>query len=96
MAGMHFSLWPSVKVVMALNLSLLSAGGLSLVVRGLVAVAAGLLALGWVNGFEVNLATPKWATAASVAGIVLTTSVLGYLSHIVGRRALQNRRMLIE
>jgi signal transduction histidine kinase len=95
-AGMHFSLWPTMMVVVALNLSLLSMGGIPLFLRGLVGFAAGLLALGWVTGFEIDLTTPKWATAASLAGIFLTTSVVGYMSYTLGRRSLQNRRMLTE
>lgn len=95
-AGMHFSLWPSVMVVMALNLAMLAVGGVPLFVRGLVGLVAGLLAIGWMQNFEVNLSTPLWATAASAAGIFLTTSVWGSMAHTLGRRVLQDRRILTE
>ncbi len=93
-ASMHFSLWPSVMVMMSINLAVIAVGGLQLLLRGYVAFAAGLAAGVWISGFEVKLDTPLWPMMASVVGIFLTTSVWAFQSHDQSRRFVHNRKLL--
>jgi hypothetical protein len=93
-ATMHFSLWPSVMVTMAINLAVIAVGGLRLLLRGYVGFAAGMAAGVWASGFAVKLDTPLWPMVASVVGIFLTTSVWAFQSHVQSRRFVHNRRLL--
>ena len=93
-ASMHFSLWPSVMLLAAVNLANLNVGGPAVAWRGVVGLAIGIAACGWATGFAVDFSTPPWSTAASMAGILLTSSALGYLSFKQNRRFVDNRRLL--
>ena len=93
-AAMHFSLWPSVMVMVSINLAVIAVGGLPLLLRGYVGFASGLLAGVWACGFAVVLETPLWPTVASILGIFLTTSVWAFQSHGQSRRFVHNRRLL--
>ena len=93
-ASMHFSLWPSVMLMMSINLSVIAVGGLRLLLRGYLAFVAGLAAGILISGFEVKLDTPFWPMAASVVGIFLTTSVWAFQSHDQSRRFVHNRKLL--
>jgi signal transduction histidine kinase len=95
-AAMHFSLWPSVMVTTGINLAVIAVGGLRLMMRGYVGLAAGLAAGAWASGFGVAVDTPFWPTVASVVGIFLTTSVWAFQSFVQSRRFVANRKLLRE
>ena len=95
-ASIHFSLWPSVMVMMSINLAVIAVGGLSLLLRGYVGFALGLALGVWLCGFAIQLETPLWPMVASVVGIFLTTSVWAFQSHGQSRRFVDNRKLLKE
>jgi signal transduction histidine kinase len=93
-ASMHFSLWPSVMAMMAINLAVIAVGGLRLLLRGYAGFAMGVAVGVWASGFAVKLDTPPWPMVASVVGIFLTTSVWAFQSHGQSRRFVHNRKLL--
>lgn len=95
-AGMHFSLWPSIMFLTAVNLGNLGVGGARLGVRGWIGIALGLVGCGWVTGFAVDLDAPTLPTAASIIGIFLTSSVFALHSYLQSKRFVRNRKLLVD
>jgi signal transduction histidine kinase/CheY-like chemotaxis protein len=101
-AAMHFSLWPSVMAISAVSYSNLGVGGPRLFAKGLVGVAIGLVGVGLLTGFQIQMASPLWPTLASIAGIF----ILGWLfaSHayvqskrfVAGRKLLEAQKLTLE
>jgi signal transduction histidine kinase/ActR/RegA family two-component response regulator len=95
-AGMHFSLWPSIMFLTAVNLGNLGVGGVRLGLRGWIGVALGVIGCGWATGFAVNLDAPPLPTVASIVGIFLTSSVFALHSFLQSKRFVRNRKLLEE
>ena len=95
-AGMHFSLWPTVVLLMSVNLSNLAVGGVRLALWGCLGVAVGMLAGGMATGFAQNLPAPLLPTAAAIAGIFVTSSWIAYRAFLQGRQFVEQRRLLQE
>lgn len=93
-AGMHFSLWPSIMFLTALNLGNLGVGGTRLAKRGWLGIAVGVVACGLATGFAMNFDAPALPTAASIVGIFLTSSVFALHSYLQSKRFVQNRKLL--
>ena len=93
-AGMHFSLWPSIMFVTGVNLGNLGVGGFRLGVRGVIGLALGVLAGGWLTGFAMDLQAPPLPTAASIVGIFLISSVFALHSYLQSKRFVHNRKLL--
>lgn len=55
-AALSFSLVPSATTVLAINTANLSVGGARIALRGLCAIAVGMLVIGWPLGFPCNSA----------------------------------------
>ena len=51
-AGMHFSPWPSVMMLMGMSLGNMGVGGARLAGRGLQGIAVGIIACGWFTGYQ--------------------------------------------
>ncbi len=95
-AGMHFSLWPSVMFLTAVNLGNLGVGGVELARRGWIGVALGVVGCGWFTGYALQFDAPLLPTAASILGIFLTSSVFALHSYMQSKRFVHNRRLLQE
>ena len=101
-AGMHFSLWPSVMILAGPHTGALSVGGIRLATRNFVAALAGVLVVGLFTGLEVALSAGPLPTTASIVGIFMYMSVFAYHSHlqtkqtIRGRKQLEHRALEIE
>ncbi|MEO5813472.1 MAG: response regulator [Rhodanobacter sp.] len=94
-AAMHFSLWPSVMLISAMNFSNLGVGGTTLFLRGLVGIAVGVVGVGLVGGFHVDLASPMLPTVASVLGIFGMSSAFATYAYLQGTRFVEGRRLLL-
>lgn len=95
-AGMHFSLWTSVVLLMAVNMSNLSVGGVRRALWGWLGIAVGMAGGVLLTGFAVNLFAPLLPTAAAIAGVVVTSSWLAYRAFLHGRGFVEQRRQLQE
>ena len=93
-AGMHFSLWPSIMFLTAVNLGNLGVGGIRLARRGWIGIALGVIGCGWFTGYELAFEAPPLPTAASILGIFLTSSVFALHSYLQSRRFVHNRKLL--
>ncbi|HUH30002.1 MAG TPA: ATP-binding protein, partial [Rhodanobacter sp.] len=94
-AAMHFSLWPSVMLISAMNFSNLGVGGTALFLRGLLGVAAGVVAVILLTGFHLELASPMLPTVASVLGIFGMSSAFAMYAYLQGKRFVESRRLLL-
>ncbi|MGY1424478.1 response regulator [Lysobacter sp. A289] len=95
-AGMHFSLWPCVMLLTAVNLGNLGVGGARLAIRGWAGIAVGIIGCGLSFGFEFNFDAPPLPTAASIVGIFLTSSVFAFHSYLQSKRFVRSRKLLEE
>ena len=95
-AGMHFSLWPCVMLLTAVNLGNLGVGGARLAMRGWAGIAVGIIGCGVLFGFEFNFDAPPLPTAASIVGIFLTSSVFAFHSYLQSKRFVRSRKLLEE
>ncbi|WP_187775745.1 response regulator [Luteimonas suaedae] len=95
-AGMHFSLWPSIMFLTAVNLGNLGVGGTRLAARGWIGIAVGVIGCGWLTGFAFDFDAPALPTAASIVGIFLTSSVFALHSYLQSKRFVRNRKLLQE
>ncbi|MBC8647776.1 MAG: response regulator [Thermoanaerobaculia bacterium] len=90
-AAMSFNPWPSVTMVTAINAANLSIGGPRFALRGALAMAVGMLAVGGFTGFAVDLTSSLFTTILSVVAFLTFTSIFGFHSHIQTRRVLRGR-----
>ena len=95
-AAMSFDPWPSVTMVTAVNAANLSIGGPRFALRGALALAVGMLAIGSFTGFAVDLTSSLFTTILSVVAILTFTSIFGFHSHIQTRRVLRGRNELSD
>jgi signal transduction histidine kinase/ActR/RegA family two-component response regulator len=95
-AAMSFDPWTSVTTVTASNAANLSIGGSRFAVRGALALAAGMAAVGALTGFAVDLTSSLVTTILSVIAVLVFTSIFGLNSHIQTRRVLRGRNELAE
>jgi signal transduction histidine kinase/DNA-binding response OmpR family regulator len=96
-AGMHFSLWPSVLLVSGIHLGNLSVGGIGMAARGLVGLVLGAVAVGLLfTGFETNFSAPLLPTVASVLGFFIYGSIFSYHSFVQSQRNVRSRKLLEE
>ncbi|MGH8112334.1 MAG: response regulator [Rhodanobacteraceae bacterium] len=93
-AAMHFSLWPSVMVISAACYSNLGVGGTRLFAMGLVGVAVGLIGVGLLTGFQVQMASPLLPTLASIAGIFFLGWLFASQAYVQSRRFVAGRKLL--
>jgi signal transduction histidine kinase len=95
-AGMHFSLWPGVMFLTAVNLGNLGVGGLTLGRKGWIAIAVGVIGCGWFTGFAYSFDAPALPTAASIIGVFLTSSIFALHSYLQSKRFVRSRKLLEE
>ncbi|MGY1459248.1 response regulator [Luteimonas sp. A534] len=95
-AAMHFSPWPSVMMLMGMSLGNMGVGGARLAGRGVQGIAVGIIACGWLTGYEIDFASPVLSTVASIIGIFLIAAVFGMFSHLQSKRFVRSRRLLQE
>jgi signal transduction histidine kinase/CheY-like chemotaxis protein len=93
-AGMHFSLWPSVMLVSGIHLATLSVGGFPLAAQGLLAVGFGAAAVGAMTGFQTQFSATLLPTAVSILGIFIYGSVFSFHSHVQSKRLVRSRKLL--
>lgn len=89
-AQIHFALWPSVGMLMAVCLNSAGHGYIDRLLRTLVLFALSALAWGAVSGFAFAPDTGPLVTSISIAGILLYASAIGLLVFI------QNKNLLLE
>ena len=94
-AVMYFSLWPSVMLLSAVNLSNIGVGGTRLFLKGLAGIAVGVVGAGLLTGFQVQLASPAMPTAASIVGIFALGSLFASHAYIQSRRFIAGRKLLL-
>ena len=94
-AVMYFSLWPSVMMLSAVNLSNIGVGGTRLFLKGLAGIAVGVVGAGLLTGFQVQLASPAMPTAASIVGIFALGSLFASHAYIQSRRFIAGRKLLL-
>jgi signal transduction histidine kinase len=93
---MHFSLWPTMALAMAMNLSAMSVAGPRVALWAGLGFALGMLGAGSVTGFALDLQTPPWPTAAGITSMMLVSSWLAYRCFVQGRLSVANRQLLRE
>ena len=93
-AGMHFSPWPSVMMLMGMGLGNVGVGGMRLAARGLQGIAVGIIVAGWFTGYQVNFEAPMLPTVASIIGIFLVSAVFAMFSHLQSKRFVRSRKLL--
>ncbi len=93
-AGMHFSLWPSVMLVSGAHLGNLSVGGARLAARGAAGVVLGAVAVGMLTDFQTRFSSGVLPTTASILGIFIYGSVFSYHSHVQSKRIVLSRKQL--
>ncbi|MBJ6981151.1 response regulator [Luteimonas sp. MC1572] len=96
LAGMHFSPWPSVMMLMGMSLGNMGVGGAPLAGRGLQGIAVGVIACGWFTGYQVDFASTVLPTVASIIGIFLIAAVFALFTHQQSKRFVRSRRLLQE
>jgi signal transduction histidine kinase/CheY-like chemotaxis protein len=94
--GMQFSLFPSVMLLSGVHLGNLSVGGVRLAVKGLFAIALGIVGTGLLMGFETNFYAPMLPTVASIVGIFIYGSVFSFQSNVQSKRIVRSRKLLEE
>jgi signal transduction histidine kinase/CheY-like chemotaxis protein len=94
-AAMHFSLWPSVLLISAMNFSNFGVGGTTLFLRGLLGITVGVVGVGLLVGFHLDPASPMLPTVASVLGIFGMTSAFAMYAYLQGKRFVAGRRLLL-
>jgi signal transduction histidine kinase/CheY-like chemotaxis protein len=92
---MYMSLWPSVMIISSIGYSNLGVGGTRLFVKGLVGVAVGLIGVGLLTGFRMNLASPTLTTVASIVGIFFLGSIFASHAYSQSRRFVAGRKSLL-
>ena len=95
-AGMHFSPWPSVMMLMGMSLGNMGVGGARLAGRGLQGIAVGIIACGWFTGYQLSFEATVLSTVASIIGIFLIAAVFGMFTHVQSKRFVRSRRLLQE
>ncbi|MFN2384681.1 MAG: MASE2 domain-containing protein [Thermoanaerobaculia bacterium] len=95
-AAMSFDPWPSVTMVTAINAANLSIGGSRFALRGALAIALGMFAVGGFTGFAVDLSSSLFTTILSVVAFLAFTSIFGFHSHVQTRRVLRGRNELSD
>ncbi len=95
-AGMHFSPWPSVMMLMGMSMGNMGVGGARLAGRGLQGIAVGIIACGWLTGYQINFESTVLTTVASIVGIFLITAVFGMFTHVQSKRFVRSRKLLQE
>ncbi len=92
---MYMSLWPSVMLISAIAYSNVGVGGTRLFVKGLTGVVVGLIGVGLLTGFQVNLASSTLTTVASIVGIFFLGSLFASHAYNQGRRFVAGRKLLL-
>ncbi|MEO8349208.1 MAG: ATP-binding protein, partial [Acidobacteriota bacterium] len=95
-AALSFSLVPSATMILAINTANLSVGGARYAFRGLLAMAVGMLAIGWPLGFPVHLESRLPTDVFCVAGILTVTSIFGYFGFFQTKRVRQAKNDLSD
>ena len=95
-AGMHFSPWPSVMMLMGMSLGNMGVGGARLAGRGLQGIAVGIIACGWFTGYQLSFEATVLSTVASIIGIFLIAAVFGLFTHVQSKRFVRSRKLLQE
>ena len=93
-AGLQYSLWPSFLVFYAVHQGNLSIGGVSLLVRGLLATVVGMVVTSWLIGFDPHFQTAMLPTALSMVGFVVYGAVFAIQSHMQSKRLVLSKREL--
>lgn len=96
LAGMHFSPWPSVMMLMGMSMGNMGVGGARLAGRGLQGIAVGVIACGWFTGYQLSFQSTMLPTLASIVGIFLIAAVFGLFTHLQSKRFVRSRRLLQE
>ncbi len=81
-AGMSFSLWPTVAMIATMMNGNLAVGGVRFAAKGLLGIALGVLAAGALLGFHVLFASDIVTTFLSIGGLLVMTCMYGIHSHI--------------
>ena len=95
-AALSFSLIPSGTMILAINTANLSVGGARFALRGLLAMAVGMVAIGWPLGFPVQLESRLPTDVFCMAGILTVTSIFGYFGYFQTKRVRQAKNDLSE
>ena len=93
-AAMHYSLWPSLLLISTMSNCNLAVGGMRLFVMGLPGIVIGLVGVGLLTGFQVQLASPLLPTLASIAGIFFVGWLFASHAYIQGKRFVAGRKLL--
>lgn len=92
----HFSLWPSVATIAAVNAANLSVGGVRFALKGLVVCLAALvLGLGLV-GFQFEVEASPLTTAFAITALFVFMTLFGLYSNQQTRRAVKSRHEVLE
>ena len=95
-AALSFSLVPSATMILAINTANLSVGGARTALRGLLAIAVGILVIGWPLGFPLKLTSSLATDVFCMAGILTVTSIFGYFGYFQTKRVRQAKNDLSE
>jgi signal transduction histidine kinase/CheY-like chemotaxis protein len=95
-AALSFSLVPSASMILAINTANLTLGGARTALRGLLATFAGILVVGWLLGFSLQLTSSLATDIFCMAGILTVTSMFGYFGFFQTKRVRQAKNDLSE
>lgn len=96
MAGMQFSLWPSVLLFLGVNQANICNGGVRFGLRGLLAMLVGVLAVAWTIGFQPQFQTAPLPTALSIGAFFAYFSMFALQTYVASRRLVRSQRELRE
>lgn len=91
-AIMHFSLLPSALLLSMVTMHNVAANGPGFMLKGLLANAAGILAMGLLTGYRVELETPGRVIWACLPMLFLYPLAVGWTSYSLARRLHAQRR----
>jgi PAS domain S-box-containing protein len=95
-AHLDFALMPTLGAIVGISLNNVVCGGLKRCGRGLLYFAAGAVAFGALEGFELNPTTGPLVTALSIMGILGYVTALGDVFYVQNKTLLHTRNVLRE
>lgn len=93
-AAMQYSLWPSMALLVSLNLSVVSTGGLQLMTRSVLAIIVAAVCVSWWIGFVPQFEVGVAPTAVAMAALFFNCTAFALMSYSQGRRLVKNRQAM--
>jgi signal transduction histidine kinase len=96
LAAVAFSPWPTVTIVTCLVVAFLSVAGVVFTAGAAVAMAAGAVTGGVLNGFRLDPSLGPLGTVTSIVCFVAYMAIFGFITNRQARRIIQDRRTIAQ